>query len=109
MLPSEPPPERQPVDLNVIDLTEERNSQTPPCIIDLTNDENHQEDTIHVNYLSCTLQDVAEEDNLQTLKNWLEQFTPSAQPRTEAEHFYVRWMQSAIREKLMNCFYERLQ
>ena len=56
---------------------------------------------IHQGYLAYTLEDVALECDKKTLENWLKLFTPSAQPRSEEEHFYVRLMAKAIRQKLL--------
>ena len=55
---------------------------------------------IHRGYLTYTLEDVALENNKDILEQWLERFTPSAQPRSEEEHFYVRLMATAISQKL---------
>ena len=55
---------------------------------------------IHQGFLAITLEDVALEQCRDRLEQWLDFFTPSTQPRSEAEHFYVNLMAHAIRDKL---------
>ena len=55
---------------------------------------------IHRGYLIYSLEDVACENNRETLEKWLDLFSPATQPRSEEEHFYVRLMSTAISDKL---------
>ena len=55
---------------------------------------------IHRGYLLYTLEDVSCESDKDTLQHWLELFSPSSQPRSDEEHFYVRLMFTAIADKL---------
>ena len=94
-------------------------SPPPPTMVDLTADSDEEDDIpweaednsqeeeeeesnwpIHQGFLAVTLRDVAQEDNCDRLEQWLDQYTPSTQPRSEAEHFYVDLMSHAIRERL---------
>ena len=65
--------------------------------------ENESDDSdwpIRRGYRRITLADVACEDQRQRLEQWLEVFSPSAQPQSPEEHFYVNYMNAAIVEKL---------
>ena len=105
-------------------------SNSPPEVVDLTQDDEevrHVSDTwndtfeweeeeeatthamdmdedinwpIHQGYACYSLYDVAVEADLDTLEQWLKLFTPSTQPRSEEEFFYVQCMASAISEKI---------
>lgn len=55
---------------------------------------------IHRGYLRITLADVACETQTQRLQQWLQVFSPSTQPQSPEEHFYVNTMNIAIEEKL---------
>ena len=55
---------------------------------------------IRTTYLCITLADVACETEANQLQQWLELFSPSAQPQSSEEHFYVNTMNSAIQNKL---------
>ena len=51
-------------------------------------------------YLQITLADVACETQIQRLQQWLTVFSPSQQPQSPEEHFYVDTMNRAIEDKL---------
>ena len=53
-------------------------------------------------YLTYSLEDIARENCEETLNCWLRLYTPSAQPQSDEEHFYVYQMASAINAKLFN-------
>ena len=55
---------------------------------------------IHQGYLQYTLEDVALEDSKEILEQWLKLYSPSRQPWSEEEYFYVRLMFIAINYKL---------
>ena len=55
---------------------------------------------IRAGYLHITLADVAYETQRAQLRDWLQLFSPSGQPQSEEEHFYVYIMNTAIQEKL---------
>ena len=55
---------------------------------------------IHTGYLNVTLAQVACETHRPQLEQWLHLFSPSAQPQSDEEHFYVNTMNTAIQAKL---------
>ena len=55
---------------------------------------------IHQYCLCYTLEDVACENDKDTLEHWLRLFSPATQPWSDEEHFYVEFMNEAIRAKL---------
>ena len=55
---------------------------------------------IHHGFLMYTLEDIAHEDCVKTLNCWLRLFTPSRQPQSDEELFYVQQMAAAIERKL---------
>ena len=55
---------------------------------------------IRAGYLNVTLAHVACEDEETRLHEWLELFSPSSQPQSDEEHFYINTMNLAIQEKL---------
>ena len=55
---------------------------------------------IHTGYLNVTLAQVACETQSAQLQQWLDLFSPSAQPQSNEEHFYVNTMNAAIQDKL---------
>lgn len=51
-------------------------------------------------FLRITLRDVACEHQVSRLQQWLTVFSPSGQPQSSEEHFYVSFMYRAIEERL---------
>ena len=56
--------------------------------------------SIHAGYLNVTLAHVACETDSTQLQQWLDLFSPAAQPHSDEEHFYVNTMNAAIQDKL---------
>ena len=75
-------------------------SNTPspmPSDISMDTDEDWP---IHTGYLNVTLAHVACETESTQLQQWLDLFSPAAQPQSDEEHFYVNTMNAAIQDKL---------
>ena len=51
-------------------------------------------------YTIYTVEDVALQENVEILEQWLKLFTPSSQPRNDEEGFYMLMMHSIIETKL---------
>ena len=70
-------------------------STTPTSDLDLWDDW-----PIRRGYALYTLEDVALQESVENLERWLELFSPSSQPRSEEEGFYILQMYCAIEAKL---------
>ena len=76
-----------------------RTSTPSPMPSDISMD-TEEDWPIHTGYLNVTLAQVACETQSAQLQQWLDLFSPSAQPQSNEEHFYVNTMNAAIQDKL---------
>ena len=89
-----------PFECDTFESESEPEIQAKPRTEEKTEDRLWDDWPIHQGYLTYTLEDVALENSKDMLERWLKLYSPSRQPWSEEEFFYVRLMAMAIQHKL---------